>query len=617
MKKRRAEARSMKNRRSERGLTLIETLVAIIVFTVVFLTALMLYQNASRAYLRTDAAVIQQQNMRFTMDRVSDALRDAGAGHNMLGARNLADEQIEGAWESAVFIRGDYDGKREDGSDGGTDLKNATFPIVTTGNDEIVGFVLRKEGANSYPITLRMDLTGTGRDAIYTNDTSITGEESVTVDVAATTLAEQTNPPYDLAKVTFNAAGQPVYEVIASNIRQLQFGYLPATGTTAVAAYGGANTERDERKTIRKIDVSLQGMSDRGDFDLNKNGGFRYFTLRQTILAVNLGVVGGRHNPVPAISLPVPDYITACTGHCRHHLIQWAATPAVSTYGSRSRHPRTAVSAYTNQVDVAATQYEFEEPVEDKNAGINRTFTFKVAAMSGYTEGPYTDAVARYYVNQLPESTPSAPQNVLAAGSQTEYAMTLTWDVVTTNTGLVTSTSLCESAGSIGGGSAPPSPWNSQAVDLGPSKVFRVRSDGTTNGADASADVSNDALGSAHNAVSNTAFLDRTAAPCTPYFYRVKACDLCTEESTYSASMSQPVAFALPNGVNPAKPALAPTPVGPIVVGRNQLQRSAPVESGRADRHQQAGRHCALPAATPLQQQSGRSVRTPGRVRDL
>ena len=58
-------------RRSERGLSLMEALVAITIFTIVFIVALMLYQIATGSYLRTDSAVIQQQNVRFSMDRLS------------------------------------------------------------------------------------------------------------------------------------------------------------------------------------------------------------------------------------------------------------------------------------------------------------------------------------------------------------------------------------------------------------------------------------------------------------------------------------------------------------------------------------------------------------------
>ena len=54
------------------------------------LVALGLYQVANRAYLRTDAATIQQQNVRFAMDRMAETIRDAGANYNTLGANNVA-----------------------------------------------------------------------------------------------------------------------------------------------------------------------------------------------------------------------------------------------------------------------------------------------------------------------------------------------------------------------------------------------------------------------------------------------------------------------------------------------------------------------------------------------
>jgi type IV pilus assembly protein PilW len=66
-------------RNSQKGMTLIETLVSVLIFSIVFLAALGLYQVANRAYLTTDAATIQQQNARYAMDRMSETLRDAGA----------------------------------------------------------------------------------------------------------------------------------------------------------------------------------------------------------------------------------------------------------------------------------------------------------------------------------------------------------------------------------------------------------------------------------------------------------------------------------------------------------------------------------------------------------
>ncbi|MEO8378572.1 MAG: hypothetical protein ABI779_02795 [Acidobacteriota bacterium] len=571
-----ATIRPTQHRHSERGLSLAEALVAITIFAVVFISALTLYSVASSAYLRTDSAVIQQQNVRFTMDRISETLRDAGAGHNMLGARNLADEQIEGIWESAVFVRGDFNDDRE------TALESTTFPIVTTGNDEIVGYVLRKDPDsngtvnNTIPITIKADLTPAGgRDAIFTSNASIAGEETATIMVAATDLAGQTKPPYQLTKVTFDNGGLPQYEIIAENINQLRFTYAtassasPLTASTVLAStvYGSADSHRVDRATIRKIGVRLVGMSDRPDLNYRNTStgptaGFRTFPIEQTILATNLGIVGGPHNATPPLSLPIPASITDCTGHCRQHLIQWAAAAGVSTYQLRIEAAAFgSLAAYVDEFPVTALQYEFQDPDEDIAADLFRPYQFSVAATSGSTVGTFTPAVTLQSFNDT-ASIPSKPMNVAAVGSATENAMSVSWDAVTTNTGPVTATTLCASSPSSS--SAPPSPWNGLAKDLTDSKVFRARSTGLNTGTSATVDVSNEVLGTIQNAVSNTAFLDRTAAPCSPYFYRVKACDLCTITSVPSDAMTTPVSFQAAAGVTPAKPPAAPTVVGSV-----------------------------------------------------
>ncbi|HEX3578865.1 MAG TPA: prepilin-type N-terminal cleavage/methylation domain-containing protein, partial [Thermoanaerobaculia bacterium] len=208
-------------RHSQRGMTMMEVLVAMLIFTVVFLVALGLYQVANRAYLRTDAATIQQQNVRFAMDRMAETIRDAGANYNTLGVNNLADEQVEGAWEAALFVRGDYNNLPE------MTLTSATFPIVTTGNNEIVGYVLRKPGGDANnPISLAMKIdTSTPRNATLTG-TTLAGEETVTVKAAAATLADETDPPYQLTRVTLDASGNPQYEVVAEDVFRLSFNYL-------------------------------------------------------------------------------------------------------------------------------------------------------------------------------------------------------------------------------------------------------------------------------------------------------------------------------------------------------------------------------------------------------
>ncbi|HEX7705856.1 MAG TPA: prepilin-type N-terminal cleavage/methylation domain-containing protein [Thermoanaerobaculia bacterium] len=578
--------RSGDRRRQQRGMTLIETLVAVSIFTVIFLTALSLYETANRAYLQTDAASVQQQNTRFAMDRMTQTLRDAGASFNPLGKNSLADEQIEGAWESAIFVRGDFDDSRE------TALETVTFPMVRTGNDEIVGFVLRKPGANTINITIKADLTpATGRDAIFTTDASITGEETATIAVAATTLAQQTNPPYELTRVSFNAAGNPVYEVIADNVFRLSFKYYAETGTTeiitAASNSGSADAQRIHRRAIRRIEPSLTAMTSRPDRTYTDpvtytpaegaaTKSYRKLTLTQMIVSHNLGMKGKAHYDVPALTLNAPAYITACNGHCRRYLVQWPASTSagVTTYKINiSAAASGSVPAYDESFTVIGLEYEFEEPVADLTAGVFRTWTFKVAPVAAGETGTFTSTVTRASANPA-ASTPTAPTTVTASQSPDGNALSVNWDHVTLNTAAIADTS-CTSAGTVTGLSAPPSPWNQQARDLGNYKVYRVRSTGTNSGADAAGpDIASLSLGELTNTpvaaacascLDPLSFIDNLAAPCSDYFYRVKACDICDVTSDFSTAMTTAASFAAASGVTPAKPSSAPYATGTVL----------------------------------------------------
>jgi hypothetical protein len=560
------------SRKSERGLTIVEALVAVTVFTVVFIAALMLYSVASNAYLRTDSAVIQQQNIRFAMDRMSESIRDAGAGYNMLGITyKVADEQIEGAWESAIFVRGDFDNARED------NLQNGTYPIVTTGNDEIVGYVLLKDGGGTTNISIKADFTVTGgRDAVYTDDANIAGEETATLGVAAIDVAGQSNPPYQLAKVTFDDSGNPQTEILADNIRQLKFEYYTESGTTPITIASGADGARDTRKTIRKVVVKLVGQSDKRDLNYTADDGYRTFPLEQVILPPNLGIIGGKHAFMPTSTLPAPAYITTCTGHCRKYWVQWPSAGAnISVYSLQITAPSAtgstgAVTAYSEILTVGNLFYEFTEPDEDVAAGVSRQFTFKVASVgSGGVVGTYTPAVSMQSTNKLPESVPQAPTNVTATSAAPEYALLVNWDPVTQNVQPL-ATNLCQSAGVGSAGNSPPPPWDQKAVDISNAKVYRIRSTGSNGnfaiGDAGVAEVSQQTIGALQNVPSQGPFMDRTAAPCTPYFYRAKSCDTCGELSTISAAMNTDASFDIPSDVFPAQ-ATNLGATGPIASG--------------------------------------------------
>ena len=576
--------------RAQRGMTLIETLVAVVVFTVVFLAALGLYQAANRAYMNTDAATIQQQNARFALDRIIESLRDAGANYNTTGNTGIPDEQLEGAWESAVFVRGDYDNSRETG------LQTASHPYVTTGNDEIVGYVLRKPGANSYTITINADVTpSTGRDATRSGST-ITSEETVNIAVAARSLAEQTAPPYELTRVYFDTAGNPVYQVIAQNVFRLSFNYKDAAGTEIIdfdTATGSADADRGTRANVRKIGVNLITMADRPDFGYTDPRTYtadafghtapaaaaitrnrRKFDLSEEVLGVSLGRKGARHNTTPKVTILPPTSLTVCSGHHLNFYLSWpaTATAGVATY----RLHVTAASPVVNEyINVPALEYRYKQSDPTVQA-----YSFEVAGIAGASAGNYTTALVKTATHEA-ESIPSAPGSAaIAARNATTNSMLVRWPAVTRNTGTI-SASTCTTTG--GGTSRPDSSstgWGGEAVDLKEYRVYRKLAPAQPTGTfvpDNTNRVDNQPpWGDLQNTTpTSNSFVDNTAAPCGQYWYRVEAFDSDGRSDTTtnpdgSPAMSAAASYIPATGITPATP-LAPNLVSMSLVGSNYV----------------------------------------------
>jgi len=572
-----------KHRRRERGMTLAEALIAVLVFAVVFLAALMLYNTANRAYIATDSATIQQQNARFAIDRMLNTLRNAGASYNVTGSRTIPDEQIENADTAAVFVRGDFDNARENVT---PNLENAAHPYVTVGNDEIVGYILRKPGgdaANTVQIAMSFDTTVTGgRDATMTTAGVISNENPVTVRAAAKSVADETNPPYQLTRVTFNDSGTPQYEVIADNIFRLEFGYTKKDGTAlASASAGGADAQRAERALVRKIDVKLITMAERPDFNYTDPNTYtpvesaptkryRKFSLTEFVAAPNLGIVGSRHSPMPAVDIAAPASLTVCTGHDRNFYLFW---PATSTAGiSNYEVTVTGSSPTVSDSFLAGTTNATYKAVSDTQA-----LTFSVKGVSGAYDGAESVSVAKAPTHDTTNSIPSLVQNVAASGTSGLNEMTVRWDPVTTSINPISgSTCLTQPGGAT---SAIPTSvsWRSEAPDLKEYHVYRkllTPSNGAT-GAFTVTDtnppsgsrVDNFTIaGFTNTTPTNNVFPDKSAAPCGRYFYKSIAFDsggLPTTLGTGSAAMSAAAFYIPAAGIKPQKPA-APSPIGTI-----------------------------------------------------
>src|SRR3989442_4451828 len=129
------------------GVGLAELLVAAAVFAMVVAVALALYSGAAKSYRIGEQLSAEQQNVRTAFDRMTSEIHLAGLNTNPDGDPNRTDEQIEGAWDTAVTFRADLDfGDSVKGTVPELSLATPNYRIVSTGNDEIVTYALAKPG---------------------------------------------------------------------------------------------------------------------------------------------------------------------------------------------------------------------------------------------------------------------------------------------------------------------------------------------------------------------------------------------------------------------------------------------------------------------------------------
>jgi Tfp pilus assembly protein PilW len=129
-------------------MSLSEVLVAVTILALAMTTALVLYDAARQSFKKSENVIDQQQVVRIAFDMIASDLRMAGFNYNPDGSQVRPDEQIELAYDTAVVVRADFDAfdPAESGAPE-TLLAGDPFQTVSTGNDEIVGYVLKKPGA--------------------------------------------------------------------------------------------------------------------------------------------------------------------------------------------------------------------------------------------------------------------------------------------------------------------------------------------------------------------------------------------------------------------------------------------------------------------------------------
>ena len=505
-----------KNHKSaQSGMTLAEIMVAMTVFVVASAVALILYNALSRSYELGENAADVQQSTRIAFDRVMTDLRMLGFNYNPDGA-DRPDEQLEGAWETAITFRGDFD--FEDPTDSANPeaaLSSGASPfnIVSVGNDEIITYVLAKpDNSSSGSLTFRADVNGTVRDGVA---------EDVTISNIALV---QDDPPYTLYRISVDAGTTTTTrQPVADNIYSVEFRYYdsgnvllgPETPGDPSDDIGGSDSVGliELRASVRRVEAAITGITP--DPDLNYTDpddpytptrNHRKFSLVQDVTPRNAGYVG--RPDMDLIPPTQPTGLVACPGQCEGVLLSWdapGATELVSQWtilrGETATVLASPETSQTNPVfleGLTGGPYYFRIRAEDA--------TGNASAVS--------DLATPTPVTVADSTTPSAVPNLITTGDSggqnaaLDDVIRLAWGTVNTNVQSL---------------SCDPEP--TKIRDLKGYRLYRAASPGNLISAGANY-VEPDAL-----PAGTAEFYDTNVVSCRQYYYDITAVDECGNES--------------------------------------------------------------------------------------
>ncbi|HXH27581.1 MAG TPA: prepilin-type N-terminal cleavage/methylation domain-containing protein, partial [Candidatus Polarisedimenticolia bacterium] len=458
-------SRGNDNGAGQKGFSLAEMLVATAIFAVAALVAMLLYSAAQKSYKAGENFTDQQQSTRVAFDRMLSDIRLAGFNTNPDGDASRVDEQVEGAWDTAVTVRGDFDFEDPTASTTPeTTLKGTVYNVVSTGNDEIVTYALAKPGPSGP--------TGSGTLTLLL-DASKPRTKTVQTVTIPNVVVLQDNPPYTLYRITLKdvtgtfpsspqASSNFIYEPVADNIRSMTFRYYDDQGTmlnnntpavTTDDIGGGSGTAEITRSRIRRITVSLTGMTRDPDMkyvdpsDASATTHYRKFSLQSDVNPENLGKSGVKDLDVTPPATPTGIALVA--GHCGGVLVKWnqpASSDGVTSYTIKE-YPNGSPSAFTLRsfgyphIEYGTIDYLGHAFFDGLTLG--STYCFQVLAKdSEGNQSSWGPVGAPPCIAVAEASTPGIPQNLQATGNGTLTALdskiTLTWNEVQANTNVVT-----------------------------------------------------------------------------------------------------------------------------------------------------------------------------------
>lgn len=434
---------------SQRGMSLVEVIVATVIFAIIFVAALMIYDNSNKVFKDSVEAGDLQQNTRVAFDTLVSDIRMAGFDYDRdgqasgTGVYQQPDEQFEFIGPRALTIRANFDYETDAASENGREpnYEPDEFPVVTTGNDEIVTYALKSvKGTNPDSIVFYADTKK--KRASFPGGSD---EQKVTIPGVDLCTGGCKNPPYQLYRITLidedldnpSAANNFTWSLVADNIRSMEIKYFKDTAaTTEVVPNGGAGQykvsaggtaaadveARALRSTVQSVRLELVGMNSTpatgyvspvevklpSAEQVAAARDYRQYQLATVIVPRNIGRRGIEEFDTAA---PGPPSITgACTVGCGVVKVAWSAPPFGNvdgyaiiydtdpngTYSSVPAQVGNVLSAYVSGLDPTKTYY------------------FKVTASNSF--GSMRSANMSAAMTPINPTKPAAPAVVNATG---------------------------------------------------------------------------------------------------------------------------------------------------------------------------------------------------------
>jgi prepilin-type N-terminal cleavage/methylation domain-containing protein len=514
------------------------------------------------------------------------------------------DEQIEYAGPHAITLRANFDHDLDKANDYGRepDLESVQFPVITTGNDEIVTYALRSEAVDAggvIPSGRNAD-TATFFADVPNRRTFPGGRAENAVNIPNVDLcaAGCNLPPYTLYRFSLNSAGAVQSTPIASNIRNLSFTYYTdVTGTTplTITDPGGGqynpNTPatsaapRSVRAQIRSVRIQLVAMNEsrdpayRNPAEIGTRAErYRTYAVETLVVPRNLGKQGMREQQ--ASPPGKPKMLRVCINACRMAYVEWNAPAENPDQGTTEQY------GITYDTTPARTKVKLVGAVTSAwvdNLPPAADYYFSVSAINGFGSTPADDPANPGDNDQTIHigggltglnKTKGQPASVLRAsgGDLTSPAspaeqpnqITLQWNLPLNNV-VGRDALVCYETNGTQTTPTPPKP-----IGPGELQTWEIRRgkvhDFNPDLFGASETVMTGAPNILTLGLTTATFVDKTAPNCVDYYYRIRAVEACPNALSPNDPNDNQTAWFPPYGTDAVKgrSSAAAAPTAPI-----------------------------------------------------